>query len=220
MSQREPARRRIRLSVRTLRSFGRGSRQRRRTSDDYSPRRRNRIVVELELERLLGITRFHRRRHWLRDARARNRRSRIRSPPQIMKRTAQLVASTCIAITLFFSGEIARADLTPPPLCASTAKVGDACSSNDEPGSCVRIGDCEVDAEGKSPAGCLSCEPGAPPPKDAGTDGGTTTTTTTTTTSSSSSGCTASPDAREGTVGLVMLAFGFLGLLVSRKKSA
>jgi hypothetical protein len=136
-----------------------------------------------------------------------------------MKRIAQLAASTCIAITLFFSGKIAHADLTPPASCASTAAVGDACTtSSDEPGTCASIGDCEVDAEGRSPSGCLTCELGAPPPKDAGTDGGSTTTTTTS--SSSSSGCTASPDAREGTVGLVMLAFGFLGLLASRKKSA
>lgn len=153
--------------------------------------------------------------------------------------TSKLLPFAAVAVTLVSLSGSARADALPLDACNSVSDVGQTCSNagtnNDEPGVCVAE-TCHSASppDGGTDYACALCEvpDGGDVIVDSGTtdsgsgggDGGGATTVRddagTTSTPASSSGCSATPDTRDGATGFAMLVVGMIGLVLSRRKKS
>jgi MYXO-CTERM domain-containing protein len=151
--------------------------------------------------------------------------------------TKSLLPFAAVAITLVSLSGNARADVPPPDACSDSASVGASCTNagtnHDEPGTCENSS-CPhsvPNADGGVTTGdepcvlCIASDGGTVTDAGSGGDGGGAVTTrpdagTDSTPASSSSGCSATPDSRDGATGFAMLVVGMIGLVLSRRKKS
>ena len=147
----------------------------------------------------------------------------------------RILPFAAVAVTFLSLSGRARADVPPPDACSDTASVGQACTNagenDDEPGTCqnatcphsVSNGDGGFTTGNEPCILCVASDGGVVSDAGSGGDGGGAVTVrddagTTSTPASSSSGCSATPDTRDGATGFAMLAVGMIGLGLSRRK--